>query len=573
MAYRPSSTGWPLAGEVVMARPESQTPRSESDEEAQSDTVIVDDPVHTNAVGTTELYEDGKIRLIPMPSPDPKDPLNLPQWRKWLAIGIMCFFGSLALSAEIVIGGLIPVFLLEYSGVDPRILNMADFKQISGGSAAGVNPFAILPPGVIPADIAKITLLATIPQLTNGIASYLLIPLSIAIGRRPILLFAGTCAWAGGFWAAMSTSLDDHIAARAIQGLGTGAVEALIPLIIQDMVFIHQRNKAMSILVSSQGVIITALGIVSPYIASNYTWRWLSPAELSGQKLFALRPGQSRPDLDYEAYTAPTIRTYIGFFHGGLRRKEAGISMLNTLRTTFFPAVVWATLANGIFVIVNSATQQIGSFALLAQRWQFQYTGLSVVPFIAATALVYVFGGPVADRVANAATRYNGGRREAEHHLLNVVVPFVSGIAGCFIFGYAGEENLHWGVLLFGSFLVIFGFLTILSVVNVFIVESYPMWAGPVLVNVSSLRIIIAFFLSSEATTWVTQKGFLNTFAIYAEVMIVVSLGIPLLYFFGKRIRVWTVGSVDGVKQRQEDVVVPGHAGGKSMPGFEHPQI
>lgn len=39
--------------------------------------------------------------------------------------------------------------------------------------------------------------------------------------------------------------------------------------------FIHQRNKAMAAIVSSQGVVITALGTVTPYIASNYDWRWI----------------------------------------------------------------------------------------------------------------------------------------------------------------------------------------------------------------------------------------------------------------------------------------------------------
>ncbi len=98
--------------------------------------------------------------------------------------------------------------------------------------------------------------------------------------------------------------------------------------------------------------------------------------------------------------------------------------------------------------------------------------------------------------------------------------------------------------MLTGSFLVVFAFLVVLSVINVFIVESYPMWAGPVLVNVSSLRIIIAFFIGSQSTVWITTKGFLTVFAVYAEVMIVASLGLPLLYFFGKRIRRWTAGHV-----------------------------
>lgn len=58
-------------------------------------------------------------------------------------------------------------------------------------------------------------------------------------------------------------------------GLGAGAVEALIPLIVQDMVFIHQRNKAMSAVVSSQGIIIIGLGVAAPWVSANYTWRWL----------------------------------------------------------------------------------------------------------------------------------------------------------------------------------------------------------------------------------------------------------------------------------------------------------
>lgn len=41
--------------------------------------------------------------------------------------------------------------------------------------------------------------------------------------------------------------------------------------------------------------------------------------------------------------------------------------MLDTLRTTFFPAVVWSVLANSVFVITNQASQQLGSFVLLAE--------------------------------------------------------------------------------------------------------------------------------------------------------------------------------------------------------------
>ncbi|OLN94171.1 putative MFS-type transporter C1271.10c-like protein 9 [Colletotrichum chlorophyti] len=542
------------------------------------------DKNETLVVGTTNLYVDGQLRLIPMPTPDPKDPLNLPAWRKWTAIGALCFFGALALSAEVVIGGLLPVFMLEYSGVDPRILNTIDFKAQSGGSGLKINPVSVVPAGVKPAPIEKVALLATMPLLANGIASYFLVPTSIWIGRRPVLIFAATSAWAGGLFAAFSTSLDQHLLARGLMGLGAGAVEALIPLIVQDMVFIHQRNKAMSAVISSQGLVIIGLGVAAPWLSANYTWRWLyyitsglgilawliiigflpetrwtrSQEELSGQKVYPLLPGQNRPDLDFATYTPRTLWTNIGVFQNGFEFKRAARSMFDALRSTYFPAIIWGVLTNSSMIIINQASQQITPFALLAQGWQFQWTGLVVLPFFVASALVYVFGGPVADRISNAMTKWHGGSREPEHHLANLVVPLISGVAGCFIFGTAGERDLHWAVLLIGSFLIVFAFLTTMTILNVFIVESYPQWAGPVLVNVSSLRIIIAFFVASKATIWIAEKGALGTFALYAEAIIVLSLGLPALYFWGKRIRQWTAGSVSNKQSEKEKALEEG---------------
>ena len=160
--------------------------------------------------------------------------------------------GSLALSAETTIGSLLPIFLLEYAGLDPRIIRDVDFAAKSGGSATGINPLSVVPEGVTPPDLARVSLLASVPLLANGIASYFLVPLSIGIGRRPVLLFTGVLAWSGGLAAALSTSLEQHLAARALQGMGAGAVEALIPLVVQDIIFIHQRNKATSAVISSQ---------------------------------------------------------------------------------------------------------------------------------------------------------------------------------------------------------------------------------------------------------------------------------------------------------------------------------
>ncbi|KAL8359396.1 hypothetical protein RB601_007875 [Gaeumannomyces tritici] len=499
----------------------------EKDQVYRREAAAVDEDA-TRVVGTTQLYrEDGRIRLIPMPTPDPRDPLNLPVWRKRFAVSVLCFcesdlrlsihmsnpprpnqqalgektVGALALSAEVVIGGLIPIFILEYAGVDPRSIRAA----------------------------------------------------------------------------ALSPSLGSHLAARAVQGLGAGAVEALIPLVLQDMFFLHERNTWMSTIVSSQGVIIIALGIASPYIAANHSWRWIyrvttgfgavawallllflpearwarSKEELNrffvrlepsasdlwlGHNVYDIAPDEDRPQLDTARFRARSAWDDVGVFNCGFDWREAGVSMLDTLRTTFLPG------------------------------WRFELTGLGVLPFVAAALFVYVFAGPVADRVSMSVTRRRsrGGKvdgdannsnsnsnknnnamaREAEDNLPNFILPFALGIAGAFLFGAAAQQRMHWAVLLLASFLVIFAYLTVLTLGNVLVVESYPVWAGPVLVNVGSMRITVAFFLASRAVEWVQAAGPLATFAMYGEALLVIALGIPALFFCGKRLRAWTAGRV-----------------------------
>lgn len=226
----------------------------------------LDDTTTPDVVGTTRLFdgEDGALRFVPMPTPDPSDPLNLPTWRKWLAVLTLSFFGALALASEFIIGALVPVFVLEYNGIDPKILSQIDFADLAGGTGGGggvnFSPLSVLA-GLGGPPVYQVALLASLPMLMNGVASYLLVPLSIAVGRRPVLLAVGVMAWAGGFGASFSNSLPGHLAARAFQGLGAGAVEALIPLVVQDMMFIHQRNKAIALISAAQGVFVMSMGI------------------------------------------------------------------------------------------------------------------------------------------------------------------------------------------------------------------------------------------------------------------------------------------------------------------------
>jgi MFS family permease len=103
---------------------------------------------------------------------------------------------------------------------------------------------------------------------------------------------------------------------------------------------------------------------------------------------------------------------------------------------------------------------------------------------VIATPFVALLGGYVADKVTNAVAKRNGGQREPEGNLLNLVIPLLFGITGCLLFGYAGEhlKTTHWSVLLTGIFCIALGFLTANTVLSVYMIESYPQWAGYVII-------------------------------------------------------------------------------------------
>lgn len=106
--------------------------------------------------------------------------------------------------------------------------------------------------------------------------------------------------------------------------------------------------------------------------------------------------------------------------------------------------------------------------------------GLAVIPVVIASPLVWFFGGFMADKISNWHARRNGGIREPEAHLLSLIIPLLSGVLGPILFGYAAEnvDTVSIYVFLFGIFLIGFSFLTANTLFSVYLVESYPAFAG-----------------------------------------------------------------------------------------------
>nr|POF11497.1 putative mfs-type transporter [Quercus suber] len=470
------------------------------------------------------LYRDGALIMQPAPSQDPRDPLNLSMTRKIVAVFCLCFFGALAASAELILGAMLPVFALEYAGIPTHLL----IDITKGGLPAGGDPLKTLEDLPNAKPIWEIYLLASLPVLMIGLSNLILIPGAITFGRRPIILLCGVLAIGGAIWAGFSQSLASHIGARCVQALGAGTVESLIPFIIQDIVFVHQRNTWISGVFAAQGVIIIALGISAPYIIIRQTWR----------DVYFITAGDGIPRIEshHEAHAPRTFVYDISIFHGKTEWRKGWMALVDTLRTFFYPQIFFITMLNSAMIACAFGAGYTVSPALLTQPWSwpFLHVGLCLIPILLAGIAAGLITGPLADWTSNIVARKRG-KRSPENQLLNLILPTVCALVGSVIFALSGDnqEDYSWAVFLLALGLMAFGFLGANTVGAVYVLECYPHLAGPALVNIASFRCIIAFVLSFKVSEWVADLGYFDSFIIYTALMGFFALLIPIVYVYG----------------------------------------
>lgn len=121
--------------------------------------------------------------------------------------------------------------------------------------------------------------LGSFPSLFIGIGAIISVILAQGIGTRPVLILDAIITTFGMLWSAVShgdsdRGLRSNIAARCFMSLGVGAVESLIPLMMQSLNYIHSRNSRLSLIWAAGGIANAVLGILSTYIVAALDWRW-----------------------------------------------------------------------------------------------------------------------------------------------------------------------------------------------------------------------------------------------------------------------------------------------------------
>ncbi|KAM0789600.1 hypothetical protein ACM66B_000408 [Microbotryomycetes sp. NB124-2] len=526
------------------------------------------------AFGTVSLLSanDKKdVVLIPAPSADPRDPLNLPTWHKWLVAVILSLYSCTGLTVVSAAGSLISFFLQDY---------------IEAGKGYQ--------------DIVR---LITIPTLSMGISNFIFMPIALAVGRRPVYIGSCLVLFIACIVATFNNSYEYHLACRIVIGFAAGQSEALVPLMLKESFFLHERANILAFQSTLQGVVGCVLTLVSANIAAAVGWRnWYALyGGISGVILIASiifvpetkfsRPAEAyngltattpaargfpsedkestefveekqvtvstRPALDTVNYKPRTVFSNMAMFNADISWSEAWGVVKHMCQMVLFPNVLLIILGNSWALGINIAQGTTYATVLEAEpyNWNPKWAGYAQAGQIVIAFILLPMVGFGSDWLIKFMARRNNGVHEPETRLIPLALPIGVGVISTVLFGYAYDRpfNFHWIVFPMTLALNYFAFIAASVAGQTYLLDSYPSRAGTVLTLVCAIRGVVSFGLSYSLTPTTDKLGHIGAYWMYAAVLAFFGSCGLALYFKGKRLRVWTLryvadGNEDGTK-------------------------
>ncbi|KAH7388903.1 major facilitator superfamily domain-containing protein [Cadophora sp. MPI-SDFR-AT-0126] len=500
--------------------------------------------------GDVELFHHDHIVLIPTPSPDPNDPLNLPAWRKWAILILVAAYSSTAALMSSGMGAILPAVQAAYPGQKARVND-----------------------------------LLTYPTLFMGLGNLISMPLALTVGRRPVFLATMVIFIASGIWCTFSQSLGSHIAGRDIMSLAAGQSEALSPMMVQEIFFLHERGQKLSWFIFIQNVSIGAFFIATQYLVGARGWRWwygvfaiINGAVLLLSILLVTETKYDRPvdassgavHLDFnesglfepgaadhkvfrvttvanhvlepEKFGARTWRNDVSLVRSKPQWNQIPTFYKHVLQGLCLPSIFWLLLLNGAFLGLYIFCA--GTFApvLLAPPYGLAFDSLGFVQ--GAQIIVCLVFLPTlgygSDLVIKYMSKRHGGIFKPEYRLILLVFPAAVGVISAVIYGQAAQYpgKWHWPSIAVSYSAVFFGFLGANIVGITYAIESFPASrSASLLVVICAGRGLISFALSYATLPSIEAVGYDGAMNIESSICAALSLIGIGIYFAGPALR------------------------------------
>ncbi|KAG4435696.1 hypothetical protein IFR05_008831 [Cadophora sp. M221] len=523
-------------------------------EQIESSPATVMEASTKNLDGRVQLVSDQGVILIPTPSSDPRDPLNIPLWQKLVILGTTCMYSTMGLTAVSGLGGILGEFIPTYAAQ-----------------------------GKTYADISN---LMTFPSLFMGIGNMISMPLALAIGRRPVFLGSCVIQVVSLILCATNQGYAWHFAARCILGLAAGQSEALCPLMISEVFFLHERARYQQFFSSIQTIISGTLIILTSYIASTVGWRawyylfagfsglvlllatffvpetkYVRPlaayegmgAENDCNEAIPVRSDVESPKqaqqfmtihdervLDTVNYRPRTLASDMALFVNDADWSEAISCVKHQCQLFFFPDVFWVFSMNGIFLGVNIAMGlTYGNILGEAYHWAHQYISIAMAGQIVVAFVCIPMLGYGSDFIVKFMARRKGGIHEPEHRLLTLITPLLLGILFSVIYGQAAAhpEKYHWMAIVITINGYFFTFIGANTAGITYLLDAYPTRGASCLVMICAMRGVISFALSYGTVSLYSKHGYDGAFGLFGGITAAFGAIGVVVYFTAKRIR------------------------------------
>jgi EmrB/QacA subfamily drug resistance transporter len=186
--------------------------------------------------------------------------------------------------------------------------------------------------------------------------------LSDRFGRRSFYLLGLSIFLIGSTLSAFSQNLDELVAFRAVQGLGSGAFFTVVFSIVADIFPPKEAARLVGILSGVFGIAIVFGPLIGSYIVDTTTWRWIFavniPIGLAAIVLVVTSLGPLRPvariRTAFDTLGSILLATWVGALIIALFQTSNGWSWtdprtlaLFATALVLFPAFLWQELRTG----------------------------------------------------------------------------------------------------------------------------------------------------------------------------------------------------------------------------------
>lgn len=474
-----------------------------------------------------------------------KDPLNLPVWRRWLILLLVTFYAALAVLLATGMGSIFPIIRAAYPGQE-----------------------------------AKVNDLTTMPALFMGIGNFISMPLALTIGRRPVFLFSVALLAGSSLWCALSTSLDSHIAGRNFLSMAAGQSEALVPLMVQEIFFLHERSAMLGWFMTIQNILGAGCAMGTTYMVAEWGWRWwygffaaILAAHFVVSVLFVSETAFDRPQAsftgqheemtekehdakhlevvsDTEISSSTSVeRKYAAWSIRNLRpitKKQIVWSQLPLFYKHFVqglcvPSITWLFLLNGAFLSLYVFQASTFAQVLLSPPYLFSFEALGYVQAaqVVGTAVFLPVLGYGSDWIIKFMSKRRGGVYSPEYRLIPLWIPAITGIICAVMYGQCAAKPSHysWGSVAFTYNATFFGFLGANIVGITYAIDAFPQRAGALLVIICAGRGLVSFGMAYATLPAITAIGYDGAMNVEASICAVFTVMAIPIYIYGQNIR------------------------------------